>query len=257
MVLTFILKLSMYIRSNFSDASWWEDDDIYGEMDDDYYYKSGKKSSKKYGSGDMGDDWFGGDDDWFGGDDDWLSGDDDFLVGDDDSVFITGDGRFGLTLQAFQFNTASEVKVPSGGDDTSAGTVVFYRDAQLLDLVNVTMSALIQGECTRTDPDSFMQESYRGAGYCQFTYDFLDETGTEIVAQMTAEGPVANGDVSTLAITGGTGELSNTIGQLDLYPARLDGDDVVRDSSLDFLGDLTDGYDVEGTLFIDLAAIFF
>jgi hypothetical protein len=166
---------------------------------------------------------------------------------------VPGGTRIGLALQAFQLNTETIV-VPEGVDDTAAGTTLSYSDGQLVDLRDGNMSALVQGECIRTDSNTFMDAGYRGSGYCQFTYEFLDDGRT--VAHLTAEGPVANGDVSTLAITGGTGELQNTVGQLDFYPARRDGDNIVRDLSLDFLGDLTEGYEVEGTLFVDLSSAF-
>jgi hypothetical protein len=77
------------------------------------------------------------------------------------------------------------------------------------------MVAQVSGTCTRTDPNSDGTDMYAGSAYCQFDYHFVDGSGN-VEAQLTAEGPVQIGPLSTLSITGGTGVFRQTVGSVVL-----------------------------------------
>mmetsp|Transcript_31630 Transcript_31630/g.74439 ORF Transcript_31630/g.74439 Transcript_31630/m.74439 type:complete len:339 (-) Transcript_31630:119-1135(-) len=76
--------------------------------------------------------------------------------------------------------------------------------------------AVTSGTCIRTDP----KLKYIGRSYCQFEYRFLDSKGN-VEASISAEGPVSKGDVSTLAITAGSGVFRRTVGTVVLEPGSL------------------------------------
>jgi hypothetical protein len=87
----------------------------------------------------------------------------------------------------------------------------------------------VSGKCTRIDVEDTFSIDYEGRSICQFVYSFLNEEGEE-EAQLTAEGVVSIGAVSTLAMTGGTGIFRRAVGEVLLYPA-----DVGPNSELDFV----------------------
>jgi hypothetical protein len=64
-----------------------------------------------------------------------------------------------------------------------------------------------------------------------------------------------------LAVTGGSGELRRTIGQIDLYPSTVDftvPPNITNDPSLDFLGDgMNQGYEMYAYLFVDPMAVLY
>lgn len=169
-------------------------------------------------------------------------------------------------MEAFQDATSVTI-VPvfsDMADLTMPGTVFLYSDAPFQNKTFIGSGAppsgVVQGSCSRTDPVTIGSVGYEGKAYCHFVYEFFDIDGQTVIATLTAEGPVANGDMSSLAITGGSGELRRTIGQIDLYPSTVDYTSVpptiTNDPTLDFLGDgMNDGYEVYAYLFVDPVAV--
>jgi hypothetical protein len=171
-----------------------------------------------------------------------------------------------MMMEAFQDATSVTI-VPvfsDMADLTMPGTVFLYSDAPFQNKTFIGSGAppsgVVQGSCSRTDPVTIGSVGYEGKAYCHFVYEFFDIDGQTVIATLTAEGPVANGDMSSLAITGGSGELRRTIGQIDLYPSTVDYTSVpptiTNDPTLDFLGDgMNDGYEVYAYLFVDPVAV--
>ena len=152
---------------------------------------------------------------------------------------------------------------PVNQDQFLPGTVYLYSEAGLLDIETLNEGSpggAAHGKCTRTDPFPTFSEDYLGKAYCQFTIDLFDDYGTA-VASFTAEGPVMNGPVSTLAITGGSGELRKVVGQVDLIPSFVDNFSFPPASTPDgfpyhdFLAEV-DGYEMHMYLWVDASLIF-
>lgn len=175
--------------------------------------------------------------------------------------------RVPLLMEAFQDATSvTIVPVLAEADLTIPGTVFLYSDAPFQNRTLIGSEAppsgAVQGSCTRTDSVIIDSVDYEGKAYCHFVYEFFDVDGQTVIATLTAEGPVANGELSSLAITGGSGELRRTIGQIDLYPSTVDYTSVpptiTNDPALDFLGDgMNEGYDVYAYLFVDPVAVLY
>ena len=138
---------------------------------------------------------------------------------------------------------------PNSPNEFAAGNVNLYADTPLWSLDGIGASALIglvQGTCTRTDPNPATSAAYEGHGFCTFTFEAL--SGSEVVASFTAEGTVQNpSDLqsSVLAIKGGLGQFEGISGEVYLDAATLDTTttppQALYDPSADFLADV-DGY---------------
>lgn len=259
-------------------------DDLYGSMgkggtDDNYYYddyyygkgskstkgskssKGSKKGGKGKGKGGKGTSKGGGKgkggsggyyDDLFYVDDTIIGGDD-LIIGGDDTI---GGGEVGgeIIYLVEGFIDAREVGPPiyanpNSPNEFAAGNVNLYADTPLWSLDGIGASALIglvQGTCTRTDPNNANTAAYEGHGVCTWTFEAL--SGSEVVASFTAEGTVQNPSdfqSSVLTIKGGLGQFAGISGEVYLDTAVLDTStsppQALFDPSADFLSD-PDGY---------------
>jgi hypothetical protein len=150
-------------------------------------------------------------------------------------------------------------------DDFGTGNINVYTDTMLWELDAIGASALIglvQGTCTRTDPNEPSSPDYEGRGWCTLTFEALigTELGQEVVASFTATGSVLNHnntnfESSVLSITGGLGQFAGISGEIYLDTATLDLDQspakASYDPSIDFLNS-PDGYIMFGFLYSDV-----
>jgi hypothetical protein len=178
--------------------------------------------------------------------------DDDY--GDD---LYVGDGLY--LVNAFQDSRFDDPPIapdPTNPDEAAAGTVYLFKDTPIQNKTAIDESGLLgfaQGSCTRTQ--NFLQvpeNDMNGKSYCQFTYEFIDNSGTRY-ASFTAEG-AGQGNFASLTVTGGLGELDGVSGIVELYVAMLDFSSspplLIRDESAnDFLA-FVDGYDMYAYLHI-------
>lgn len=180
----------------------------------------------------------------------------------DDDYYNGGGGEIIYYINAF-FDTREVgppiYPDPSTPDEFGAGNVNLYSDAPLWDLFSIGASALIglvQGTCTRTDPNDVDSLEYEGDGICSFTFEAL--SGSDVVASFTAEGTVKNAgdnyESSILVIKGGLGQFSGISGEVYLDTAYLDFDfsppQAIYDDQIDFLAS-PDGYLMYGTIYSD------
>jgi hypothetical protein len=179
--------------------------------------------------------------------------DDDIFSGFDDDIFGGIGEPFEYYIQGFvdTRDVGSPIYPnPSAPDDFAAGNVNLYSDTLLWDVENVGVSALlglVQGTCTRTDPNDVDSSEYEGSGVCSFTFEAL--FGSDVVASFTAEGTVMNGAGAQLVIKGGVGQFSGVSGEVFLETAFLDFDFspplAQPDPTIDFLAS-PDGYIMYG-----------
>lgn len=175
-----------------------------------------------------------------------------------------------LLLRAFQDSRFTSLPSEIDNfffDSSRPGTMYFFNDELVVNRTLIDTQeapfAQVRGTCIRTGPDAPGDPDYAGLAHCQFVYDIFDDDGVTVIASLAVEGLVGNGEFSTLAITGGTGEVVKAVGQVHLYPAALDSSvspaAIVRDPTLDFLDTTTvsenenflAGYDVEIYLWIN------
>lgn len=189
---------------------------------------------------------------------------DDFFFNDD--LFGGGGGGGGGQLLYYieGFIDTRDLGPPiyadaSAPDEYAAGNVNLYSDTMLWEVSSIGASALIglvQGTCTRTDPNDVLDPAYEGRGHCSFTFEAL--AGTDVVASFAAEGPVMNGasgNSTILAIKGGLGQFAGISGEVYLDTAFLDFSTTppvaVYDPSIDFLAS-PDGYLMYGYIYSDV-----
>jgi hypothetical protein len=176
-------------------------------------------------------------------------------------------GEFNFQLEAFvdTRNIGPPIFVDtSAPNEFQPGTVYVYADVPIQGILFIDTSAMIgivQGTCTRTDPDFLDPDVFQGKGICQFTYEIFD--GNVVIASFQGEGAVQNGFSSALTVTGGLGLFQGATGQVTLIPATLNStsteDDFLSvlgvvpelDESIDFLSS-EDGYYMFADVFINL-----
>lgn len=146
---------------------------------------------------------------------------------------------------------------PSAPDEYAAGNVFVYVDTPIWEINGVEAAPLIgltQGTCTRIDPLAPDDASYTGRALCSLTLEAL--VGSDVVASLTAEGTVANGDnedfdSSILTIKGGLGEFAGVTGMIVLTSALLTSTSPpypMPDFTVDLLSE-SDGFIMYGVLY--------
>ena len=174
-----------------------------------------------------------------------------------------------MMLEGFQFNelVVDFIPVdPDAPDELEAGTVYLYdgevlfagADDNTYDLFDEdTVLGLLDGKCTRIDPEDAFSSDFEGKAYCQFTWSFADADLEGVAGQFTAEGPVQIGDEATLAITGGNGPFRTIVGSVLLYQVDVFGGnetDIVTTSRNPDL-DIPASYDMEAYVWIDSSVL--
>ena len=185
--------------------------------------------------------------------DDYIPGYDDYIIGADDSI-NGGDvaGEIIYLVEGFIDTRLVGPPIyanPSTPNEFAAGNVNLYADTPLWTLDGIGASALIglvQGTCTRTDPNNANSAAYEGHGFCSWTFEAL--SGSQVVASFTAEGTVqnpSNAQSSVLTIKGGLGQFAGISGEVYLDTAVLDTStsppQALYDPNADFLSE-PDGY---------------
>ncbi len=126
---------------------------------------------------------------------------DDFYVVFDDNIL---DGEINVGFVAFvdTRNAGPPIFVDSSAPDQfQPGTVYVYADVPIQSfrfVDTLPMVGIVQGTCTRTDPDFEDAEVFEGKGVCQLTYELFD--GNTVVASFQAEGTVQTGLATVLTL---------------------------------------------------------
>ena len=126
---------------------------------------------------------------------------DDFFVVFDDNIL---DGEINVGFEAFvdTRNAGPPIFVDSSAPDQfQPGTVYVYADVPIQSfrfVDTLPMVGIVQGTCTRTDPDFEDAEVFEGKGVCQLTYELFD--GNTVVASFQAEGTVQTGLATVLTL---------------------------------------------------------
>uniref|UniRef100_A0A7R9WR86 Peptidylprolyl isomerase n=1 Tax=Craspedostauros australis TaxID=1486917 RepID=A0A7R9WR86_9STRA len=129
---------------------------------------------------------------------------------------------------------------PEAGDAFLPGTTYVFANERLFNVFDgevLGQEGRLQGQCIRTDANPPSDaDNYEGRGYCQWTLEFYEAMSDppEIIATLSAEGPVSNDDSSKLVVTSGSGGLFGVTGDVIVIPSAVD-DGGLSDADRDFL----------------------